>query len=46
MILRQFLHTDPVAFRIRDEAEFVRAMTTDTPPAPPRAAEFRALNAA
>lgn len=34
------------AFRIEDEAEFVRAMTSNLPPAPPRAAELRALNAA
>mgnify|MGYP000477540709 CR=1 FL=1 len=33
------------AFRIDDEAEFVRRMITDIPPAPPRAAELRALNA-
>lgn len=33
------------AFRLDDEAEFVRRMTSDTPPAPPRAAELRALNA-
>lgn len=32
-------------FRIADEDEFVRAMTSDIPPAPPRAAEMRALNA-
>jgi glyoxylase-like metal-dependent hydrolase (beta-lactamase superfamily II) len=33
------------AFRIADEAEFVRAMTADIPPAPPKAAEIRAINA-
>jgi glyoxylase-like metal-dependent hydrolase (beta-lactamase superfamily II) len=33
------------AFAIADETEFVRAMTADMPPAPPRAAELRALNA-
>jgi glyoxylase-like metal-dependent hydrolase (beta-lactamase superfamily II) len=33
------------AFRIGDEDEFVRMMTTDIPPAPPRAAEVRARNA-
>ncbi|MGH6951166.1 MAG: MBL fold metallo-hydrolase [Vitreimonas sp.] len=33
------------AFRIEDEGEFVRAMTSNVPPAPPRAAELRALNA-
>ncbi len=33
------------AFRISDEAEFVRAMTADIPPAPPKAAEIRAVNA-
>ncbi len=32
------------AFRIDDEAEFVRAMIADVPPPPPRAAEFRAVN--
>lgn len=55
MILRQFLHTDPVgirlsgkpwstigfekrhnaAFRIEDEAEFVRFMSAEIPPSPP-----------
>jgi glyoxylase-like metal-dependent hydrolase (beta-lactamase superfamily II) len=34
------------AFRIEDEAEFVLTMTSNVPPAPPRAAELRALNAA
>lgn len=33
------------AFRITDEAEFVRRMTDDIPAPPPRAAELRALNA-
>jgi glyoxylase-like metal-dependent hydrolase (beta-lactamase superfamily II) len=33
------------AFRIGDEEEFVRQMLSDVPPAPPRAAELRALNA-
>ncbi len=33
------------ALRIDDEAEFVRRMVSDIPPAPPRAAELRALNA-
>jgi glyoxylase-like metal-dependent hydrolase (beta-lactamase superfamily II) len=33
------------AFRISDEAEFVRAMTAEIPPAPPKAAEIRAVNA-
>ena len=33
------------AFRIGDEDEFVRMMTSNVPPAPPRAAELRALNA-
>ena len=32
------------AFRIGDEAEFVRAMLADIPPAPPQAAEVRAVN--
>ena len=32
------------AFRIADEGEFVRAMVTDIPPAPPQAAEIRAIN--
>lgn len=34
------------AFRIEDEGEFVRAMTSNVPPPPPQAAELRALNAA
>jgi len=34
------------AFRIDDEDEFVAMMTSNIPPAPPRAAELRALNAA
>jgi hydroxyacylglutathione hydrolase len=34
------------AFRIENEDEFVRAMTSNVPPAPPQAAELRALNAA
>lgn len=34
------------AFGIEAEAEFVRMMTSNIPPAPPRAAELRALNAA
>jgi glyoxylase-like metal-dependent hydrolase (beta-lactamase superfamily II) len=33
------------AFRIDDEDAFLRLMATDVPPAPPRAAEVRALNA-
>ncbi len=33
------------AFRITNEQEFVRLMQQDTPAPPPRAAEFRALNA-
>jgi hydroxyacylglutathione hydrolase len=32
------------AFRIEDEDEFVQRMVTDIPPAPPQAAELRALN--
>jgi hydroxyacylglutathione hydrolase len=32
------------AFRIDDEEAFVRAMAADVPPAPPQAAQFRALN--
>jgi hypothetical protein len=32
------------AFRIGDEAEFVRVMTTEIPPPPPNAAEIRAAN--
>jgi len=32
------------AFRIEDEAEFVRFMGQDIPPPPPRAAELRAIN--
>ena len=32
------------AFRIADEGEFVRAMVADIPPAPPQAAEIRAIN--
>jgi glyoxylase-like metal-dependent hydrolase (beta-lactamase superfamily II) len=32
------------AFRIDDEEEFVSRMTSDIPPAPPQAAELRALN--
>jgi len=32
------------AFRIEDEAEFVRFMVAEIPPPPPRAAELRALN--
>jgi hydroxyacylglutathione hydrolase len=32
------------AFRIEDEASFVRAMIADIPPAPPQAAEIRAAN--
>jgi hydroxyacylglutathione hydrolase len=34
------------AFRIEGEDEFVQAMTSNVPPAPPRAAELRGLNAA
>ena len=33
------------AFRIEDEAEFIRMMIADIPPAPPEAARIRALNA-
>jgi glyoxylase-like metal-dependent hydrolase (beta-lactamase superfamily II) len=33
------------AFRIADEAEFVRAMTAEIPPPPPNAAELRTVNA-
>jgi len=33
------------AFRIADEAEFVRAMTAEIPPPPPNAADIRAVNA-
>jgi hydroxyacylglutathione hydrolase len=33
------------AFRIADEAEFIRFMTAEIPPAPPEAARLRALNA-
>jgi glyoxylase-like metal-dependent hydrolase (beta-lactamase superfamily II) len=33
------------AFRIADEAEFVRVMTAEIPPPPPNAAEIRAANA-
>lgn len=33
------------AFRIDDEGKFVRRMVSDIPPAPPQAAELRALNA-
>jgi hydroxyacylglutathione hydrolase len=32
------------AFRIDDEHEFVRAMVADVPPAPPQAAQLRAIN--
>lgn len=32
------------AFRIGDEAEFVHAMTAEIPPAPPNAAQIRAVN--
>ena len=32
------------AFRIEEEAEFVRAMTADIPPPPPEAAKNRAIN--
>ena len=32
------------AFRINDEANFVRAMLADIPPPPPQAAELRAVN--
>jgi hydroxyacylglutathione hydrolase len=32
------------AFRIANEGEFVTFMTTDIPPAPPQAAELRAIN--
>lgn len=34
-----------MAFRIEDEAEFVRVMTADIPPPPPEAARNRAINA-
>jgi len=33
------------AFRIEDEAEFVRVMLTDIPAPPPQAAALRAANA-
>ena len=33
------------AFRIADEAEFVRMMTAEIPPPPPNAADIRAVNA-
>jgi glyoxylase-like metal-dependent hydrolase (beta-lactamase superfamily II) len=33
------------AFRIADEAEFVRTMTAEIPPPPPNAADIRAMNA-
>jgi hypothetical protein len=33
------------AFRVADEEDFLRFMLTDVPPAPPRAAEIRAINA-
>jgi len=33
------------AFRIGDEGAFLRLMLSDVPPAPPRAAEMRAINA-
>ena len=33
-----------MAFRIEDEAEFVRVMTADIPPPPPEAARNRAIN--
>ena len=32
------------AFRIEDEPTFLRAMLADIPPAPPQAAQVRALN--
>lgn len=32
------------AFRIDDEHEFIRAMIADVPPAPPQAAQLRAIN--
>jgi len=32
------------AFRIEDEPSFLRAMLADIPPAPPQAAQVRALN--
>lgn len=32
------------AFRLEDEAEFVRAMVADVPPPPPQAAQLRAAN--
>ena len=32
------------AFRIEDEADFLRVMLADIPPAPPQAAELRAVN--
>lgn len=32
------------AFRVDDEAEFVRAMIVDIPPPPPEAARIRAAN--
>lgn len=33
------------AFKIGDEAEFVRTMTAEIPPPPPNAADIRAVNA-
>jgi hypothetical protein len=43
MILRPFLHSDPVA--ISYEAAFVRLMLEEVPAPPPHAAELRGLNA-
>jgi glyoxylase-like metal-dependent hydrolase (beta-lactamase superfamily II) len=40
-----FERRNNAAFRIADEAEFVRAMTAEIPPPPPNAAEIRAINA-
>lgn len=39
-----FERRNNTAFRIEDEAEFVRAMTSDIPPPPPEAARNRAIN--
>lgn len=55
MILRQFLHGDPVgvsypfgchneALLIEDEAAFIRFMLAEIPPVPPEAAALRDAN--
>lgn len=41
----RFEKHDNKAFRIGDEDEFVRTMTSSVPPVPPQAAALRALNA-